>query len=70
MVIWNAELQLQGVKWKKADKSNPDGECVQLAAWNKLVAIRDSKNPTGAALIFTPAEMTAFIAGVYAGEFG
>jgi hypothetical protein len=31
--------------------------------------VRDSKNPTGAALMFTATEWAAFIAGVRAGEF-
>ncbi|TDD21356.1 DUF397 domain-containing protein [Nonomuraea diastatica] len=33
-------------------------------------AVRDSKNPTGPALIFTPGEWNAFISGVKSGEFG
>ena len=34
-----------------------------------IVAMRDSKNPEGAALIFTPDEWIAFTAGVLDGEF-
>nr|WP_228537886.1 DUF397 domain-containing protein [Nocardia sp. XZ_19_231] len=33
------------------------------------VALRDSKNPEGPVLIFTPSEWTAFTAGVHDGEF-
>ncbi|WP_442943994.1 DUF397 domain-containing protein [Nocardia sp. NBC_00508] len=33
------------------------------------VGIRDSKNPTGSALIFTPRAWDAFTAGVTSGEF-
>ncbi|MGH3987937.1 MAG: DUF397 domain-containing protein, partial [Pseudonocardiaceae bacterium] len=33
-------------------------------------AVRDSKNPTGAALTFTASEWTAFTTGIRAGEFG
>jgi hypothetical protein len=33
------------------------------------VAVRDSKNPDGAMLIFTRAEMHAWLHGVRAGEF-
>nr|WP_245650453.1 DUF397 domain-containing protein [Nocardia harenae] len=32
-------------------------------------AVRDSKNPAGPVLDFTPSEWTAFVAGVRAGEF-
>jgi hypothetical protein len=34
-----------------------------------IVAIRDSKNPAGPALLITPEEWTAFIDGTKAGEF-
>jgi hypothetical protein len=33
-------------------------------------AVRHSKHPDGPALIFSPTEWDAFIAGVKAGEFG
>lgn len=33
------------------------------------VAVRDTKDRSQAALIFTPAEWIAFVAGVQAGEF-
>ncbi|WP_442943274.1 DUF397 domain-containing protein [Nocardia sp. NBC_00565] len=33
------------------------------------VGVRDSKNPTGPALVFTPSEWDAFAAGVREGEF-
>lgn len=34
-----------------------------------LVGVRDSKNPTGPALVFTPGEWDAFTAGIQGGEF-
>ncbi|MFI6957071.1 DUF397 domain-containing protein [Nocardia sp. NPDC050408] len=33
------------------------------------VGVRDSKNPTGQALVFTPTEWDAFTAGIQNGEF-
>jgi hypothetical protein len=33
------------------------------------ILVRDSKNPRGAVLNFTPAEWDAFIGGVHNGEF-
>lgn len=35
----------------------------------RSVAVRDSKDPAGPVLTFTPAEWTAFIAGAKDGEF-
>jgi hypothetical protein len=43
---------------------------VEVAFVGGQVAVRDSKNPTGPALVFTAAEWTAFVGGVTAGEFG
>lgn len=36
---------------------------------NGAVGVRDSKNPTGPALIFTPAEWDAFTTGIQNGKF-
>lgn len=43
--------------------------CVQVAIRSDGVGVRDSKDPAGATLRFTPVEWQAFIAGVKAGEF-
>jgi hypothetical protein len=42
----------------------------EVADFDARRAVRDSKNPTGPALIFTAAEWSAFTAGVRSGEFG
>jgi hypothetical protein len=34
-----------------------------------VVAVRDSKDPAGPALVFTPAEWDAFVGGAKDGEF-
>jgi hypothetical protein len=57
--------------WRKSTLSGPDGgNCVEVAELpGGRRGIRDSKNPTGPVLIFTPGEWTAFIEGVKIGEF-
>ncbi len=61
---------LAGAVWRKASYSNGNGGCcVEVADLDGYRAVRDSKNPTGPALMFTAAEWGAFTAGVRAGEF-
>lgn len=62
---------LTGAVWRKASYSNGNGgNCVEVADLDGGArAVRDSKNPTGQALMFTAAEWVAFTASVRAGEF-
>jgi hypothetical protein len=61
---------LIGVTWHKSRCSSPQGECVELA-WLTTgdVAIRNSRHPDGPALVYTRAEIEAFIHGVKDGDF-
>ncbi|MER8009467.1 DUF397 domain-containing protein [Streptomyces sp. SLBN-31] len=58
------------VRWLKSRHSNAEGNCVEVAALAEGgVAMRNSRDPNGPALIYTPAEVAAFLAGVRDGEF-
>jgi hypothetical protein len=58
------------VEWRKSSASNPSGNCVEAAALpDGSVALRNSRQPDGAALVYTRAEIAAFLAGVRNGEF-
>jgi hypothetical protein len=59
------------VTWHKSSYSNGNGgACIEVADLDGGTrAVRDSKNPTGAHLMFTGSEWAAFTAGVQAGEF-
>ncbi|MEV6772975.1 DUF397 domain-containing protein [Nocardia sp. NPDC051030] len=64
------DTDLSGAHWFKSSYSQGGGECVEVAYLDGgMVGVRDSKNPTGPALVFTPGEWSAFTAGVNDGEF-
>ncbi|MEU1982819.1 DUF397 domain-containing protein [Nocardia sp. NPDC019395] len=64
-------MDLTGAKWFKSSKSGGNQDCVEAAHLGEgFVGVRDSKNPTGPALVFTPGEWDAFLAGAKDGEFG
>lgn len=51
--------------WRKSTRSNGTGQCVEVADnLRNVVAIRDSKNPTGPALVVDATAFAAFVASV------
>jgi hypothetical protein len=62
--------RLRGVTWRKSRHSNPSGNCVELAELPAgRIAVRNSQHPSGPALIYTRAEMAAFLQRVKDGAF-
>ena len=62
---------LNGAVWKKGSRSNGSGgnNCVEVAFLDDAVAVRDSKDRQGPALMFTQAEWIAFVGSTKDGEF-
>jgi hypothetical protein len=64
-----SEEERTGLAWLKAQSSSHNGQCVEIASTAGKIAIRDSKDPDGPILVYTPAEFRAFLDGARHGEF-
>jgi Domain of unknown function (DUF397) len=57
--------------WRKSRRSNPSGNCVEIAMLaGGEVAMRNSRHPGGPALVFTQSDWDAFLGGAQDGDFG
>lgn len=56
--------------WRKSLASNASGDCVEVALLDTgEIAVRNSRDPHGPALVYTRHEIAAFLTGAKAGEF-
>ncbi|WP_329019830.1 DUF397 domain-containing protein [Micromonospora rifamycinica] len=52
-------------RWRKSTRSGNQGNCVEVADnLHSVVAVRDSKDPSGPVLAFAPASWQAFTASL------
>lgn len=51
---------LTDAQWRKSRRSADQGSCVELARVGRVIAVRDSKNPSGPALVFSRSAWQAF----------
>ena len=62
------QARYQWDRWRKSRHSS-SANCVEVRLRTGRIEVRDSKDPHGAVLQYTPAEWDAFIAGAKDGEF-
>jgi hypothetical protein len=64
-------MDISRVKWRKSSYSgNNGGACVEVCTSDPgAVAVRDSKDPDGPRLAFSPEDWASFTASVKAGRF-
>lgn len=62
-------MDLTRADWRKSSYSGNTGDCVEVARnLPGIVAVRDSKNPGGPALVFTRVGWQAFVSQVKASQ--
>ncbi|MDQ3154860.1 MAG: DUF397 domain-containing protein [Actinomycetota bacterium] len=64
------KLDLTGAQWLSGSQAaDPETGHLEIAFVDDHIAMRNSADPDGPALIFTPAEWEAFVLGAKDGEF-
>ncbi|MGI8336686.1 DUF397 domain-containing protein [Actinomadura scrupuli] len=55
--------------WRKSRRSGDSGSCVEMTSLGTSVAVRDSKTPHGAVLLFRAAAWKTFVTGAKDGRY-
>jgi hypothetical protein len=62
--------ELDGAAWRKSQRSNSQGACVEIARIGAgTIAMRNSRDPQGPALIYRRDAIAALIEGLREGDF-
>lgn len=56
-------------EWHKSSRSGSNGQCVEARLAGSHTDVRDSKNPAGPILTFTPNAWRAFVASIKSDDF-
>lgn len=65
-----SSTELHGVRWLRSSYSTGANNCVETARpatgpWAGLLAVRDSKDPAGPTLLFSPSSWASFTAAAH-----
>ena len=64
-------MDLSRIEWRKSSYSSSNGgQCVEVGTAPHVVAVRDSKDPDGPALVFSEGEWDVFLGHVKDGRIG
>jgi hypothetical protein len=66
--MWVPSPALADAKWRKSSRSQGAQSCVEVAKLSELAAVRDSKAPTGPALLFDAPQWSSFLVSLKRGQ--
>ncbi|MEV0263704.1 DUF397 domain-containing protein [Streptomyces sp. NPDC050617] len=65
----SGDAELLGTAWRRSSHSTGMNNCVETAATGSgLLVLRDSKDPSGPVLLFSPAAWNSFVGAVRDGS--
>lgn len=63
-------LSSSSIAWRKSSYSGgTEGTCVEVGAHDQMIAARDSKDPDGGVLLFSPISWLAFVTEIKRDRF-
>lgn len=62
-------MDLSRAEWRKSMRSTNGGNCVEIARGNKVIAVRDSKNPSGHKLVLPTGTWREFVGALKNGRY-
>ena len=60
---------LTGAKWRTSSRTSQGSECVEVASAERMIAVRDSKDPDGPNLAFAARDWAKFMTATKSGTF-
>jgi hypothetical protein len=67
MSLTNPEVR--DLQWRKSRRSVGNGACVEVAPADKIICVRDSKNPGGISIGYPEAAWQQFLSSAKKGDF-
>ncbi|MER7765632.1 DUF397 domain-containing protein [Kitasatospora sp. NPDC096140] len=65
----SSSLDLSSALWVKSSHSTDGGQCIEVApGFPNVMPVRDSKDPSGPALVFSSTAWQSFVTAIRAGE--